>query len=127
MKAIIWKGHLQIFRADEIFVLDSFSTDDTVDICIKHNVTIFQHPFIGFEDQWNKASIVSISSSWTMKLDPDEEISDELKSSIKDSISKKKKMAFMLIDTYFMEKRLPIKQEILRVWKTESVNSQIHW
>ena len=41
--------------ADEIFVLDSFSTDDTVDICIKHNVTIFQHSFIGFGDQWNKA------------------------------------------------------------------------
>ena len=54
-----------------------------------------------------------------MKLDPDEEISDELKSSIKDSISKKEKDGFY-VDRYlyFMEKRLPIKQEILRVWRT---------
>lgn len=106
--------------ADEIFVLDSFSTDDTVDICIKHNVTIFQHSFIGFGDQWNKAlNCFPITSSWTMKLDPDEEISDELKSSIKDSISKKEKDGFY-VDRYlyFMEKRLPIKQEILRVWRT---------
>src|SRR5664280_3569406 len=41
--------------ADEIIVVDSFSTDATEQICKKHNVNFVKHPFEGFRDQKNFA------------------------------------------------------------------------
>ena len=31
--------------ADEIFIVDSYSQDKTVDICLRHNISIIQKPF----------------------------------------------------------------------------------
>ena len=41
--------------ADEIFVVDSYSQDKTVDICLQHNIPVIQKPFLNFGDQWNFA------------------------------------------------------------------------
>ena len=74
--------------ADEIFVVDSYSQDKTVDICLKHNIPIIQKPFLNFCDQWNFAlRNLKIESSWVMKIDPDEFLSDDLKQSIKLNIT----------------------------------------
>ena len=67
--------------ADEIIVVDSFSTDETETICRKLNVRFFSHRFTGFMDQKNYA--VSLASNdYVLSLDADEALSDGLIKSI---------------------------------------------
>ena len=75
--------------AEEVFIVDSYSSDETVDIALRRGVHIVQRAFQGFGDQWNFAlEHLPISSKWTMKLDPDERLSDELKTEVADAILK---------------------------------------
>ncbi|MCU0462920.1 MAG: glycosyltransferase family 2 protein [Bacteroidales bacterium] len=67
--------------ADEIIVVDSFSTDSTADICKKHGVKLVQHEFTGFMDQKNY-SLTLASNKYILSLDADEALSEELKKSI---------------------------------------------
>lgn len=105
--------------ADEIFVLDSYSTDSTVDVCLRNGIKIIQKKFEGFGSQWNHAlGAFDINSNWVMKLDPDEVLSDELKSNIKLSIERDGLDGFYIDRRlWFMDKPLPVKQRILRIWK----------
>lgn len=67
--------------ADEIIVVDSFSTDGTEDICKKYNVKFIKHPFEGFRDQKNYA-LQFATHKHILSLDADEALSDELRESI---------------------------------------------
>jgi glycosyltransferase involved in cell wall biosynthesis len=67
--------------ADEIVVVDSFSTDSTEKICKKHNVRFIQHEFEGFRDQKNYALNLATYKN-IISLDADEALSDQLKESI---------------------------------------------
>lgn len=67
--------------ADEIIVVDSFSTDKTKDICEKHGVKFVQHKFEGHIEQKNWA-ITQASSKFILSLDADEALSPELEKSI---------------------------------------------
>jgi len=67
--------------ADEIIVLDSGSTDDTVFQAEKLGAKVFHQPFLGHIDQKNKA--VSLASHpYILSLDADEELSSGLQQSI---------------------------------------------
>ncbi len=67
--------------ADEIIVVDSFSTDKTQEVCNRHGVRFVQHEFSGYMDQKNYA--VSLASHKTiLSLDADEALSDDLRKSI---------------------------------------------
>lgn len=67
--------------ADEIIVVDSFSTDATEEICKKYNVRFIQHPFEGYRDQKNYA-LQQTTNKNILSLDADEALSDELRVSI---------------------------------------------
>ena len=67
--------------ADEIVVLDSFSTDRTREICEKYGVRFYTHDFDGYIEQKNRA-ITYASYSLVLSLDADEALSDTLKKSI---------------------------------------------
>ena len=41
--------------ADEIVVVDSYSTDRTKEICLSQGVRFIEHPFHGYRDQKNFA------------------------------------------------------------------------
>jgi glycosyltransferase involved in cell wall biosynthesis len=108
--------------ASEVFIVDSCSTDDTVDIALSSGATVIQRNFTGFGNQWNFAlENLPIKSQWVMKLDPDERISSELKNSIKMltlednifGINVKRRL-------WFMGEPLPINQIITRVWRKGS-------
>lgn len=106
--------------AQEVFLVDSCSADSTVDIALSRGVRVVQRRFTGFGDQWNFAlKQLPITAPWTMKLDPDERLTDELKSSI-DGLVRKGNQASIVIRRrlWFMGAVLPIVQPILRVWKT---------
>lgn len=67
--------------ADEIIVIDSFSTDATVALAKKHNVKILQRVFDDFSSQKNYAIDVA-KHEWVYVLDADERVSIELKDEI---------------------------------------------
>ncbi len=67
--------------ADEIVVLDSFSTDNTLNICREYTGKIFQHKFDGHIQQKNRA-LELCSNEWIFCIDADEVVTDELRDSI---------------------------------------------
>jgi glycosyltransferase involved in cell wall biosynthesis len=67
--------------ADEIVVVDSFSTDRTEEICKKYHVRFIKHEFEGYRDQKNFALRQATHKS-ILSLDADEALSDELRKSI---------------------------------------------
>lgn len=69
--------------ADEIVVVDSYSTDGTEEICKKHNVRFIKHAFEGFRDQKNFA-LKQATHKHILSLDADEALSDKLRQSILD-------------------------------------------
>ncbi len=62
--------------ADEIVVIDSFSTDKTQNICESYGVKFIQNPFEGHIEQKNFA-ITQASHEYILSLDADEELSDQ--------------------------------------------------
>lgn len=67
--------------ADEIVVVDSFSTDGTKAICERHGVTFQTHPFEGHIQQKNYA-LTRCKSDWILSLDADEALDPALLQSI---------------------------------------------
>lgn len=106
--------------ANEILVLDSFSKDETVDICLRNNIYIAQRKFDGFGNQWNCAlKNLPISNDWTIKIDPDERITDKLKLEINRFIDTNKfDGAILKRKLWFMGKPMPVSQSLTRLWRT---------
>jgi len=106
--------------ASDVVVVDSFSVDNTVDLAIKYGARVYQRKFDGFGSQWNYAlARTLISQPWVMKLDPDEQLSDELMNSIERFINDHDQYfyAAFLRKLYFMGKPLPVVQSVPRLWK----------
>lgn len=106
--------------AQEVFLVDSYSADTTVDIALRHGVQVVQRGFRGFGDQWNFAlAELPITAPWTMKLDPDERLTDELKREIEVTTRGQTYSAFRLpIRLYFMGAKLPSVLRLTRLWRT---------
>ncbi|MCB9196019.1 MAG: glycosyltransferase family 2 protein [Flavobacteriales bacterium] len=67
--------------ADEVIVVDSLSTDKTVEIAISLGAQVIEQKFLGHIEQKNLA-IEKCSFQYVISLDADEAISEELKKSI---------------------------------------------
>ena len=92
--------------ADEIIVLDSGSEDKTVEIAKSLGAKVFFHPFENYPKQVNKG-ISLTTNKWIFVLDADEEVSEELKSSIKKELKNPKYDCYMVNRrTYFLGKFL---------------------
>lgn len=76
--------------ADEIVVVDSFSTDKTVEICKEYGVKLIQNPFAGHIEQKNFA-LDQCQHEYVLSLDADEALSSELRASI---LEAKKDLSF---------------------------------
>ncbi|MFY9145303.1 MAG: glycosyltransferase family 2 protein [Bacteroidales bacterium] len=68
--------------ADEIIVVDSFSTDETQNICEQFEAKFISEKWRGYSAQKNFANSLA-SNNWILSIDADEAISEELKNSIK--------------------------------------------
>jgi len=74
--------------ADEVIVVDSFSTDGTVEAIKKHkDVILKQHRFQNFSEQRNFALTLS-TNDWVLFIDTDERLTDALKAEIIQSVNK---------------------------------------
>lgn len=73
LKSITW--------ADEIVIVDSFSTDKTVDVCRKYTDKVIQRKWTINRDQ-REYSINQTSNEWVLTLDADEIVTPELREEI---------------------------------------------
>ncbi|MCU0287048.1 MAG: glycosyltransferase family 2 protein [Acidobacteria bacterium] len=64
--------------ADEIVVVDSFSTDKTCEIAARYGATIYKHIFNDYGSQKNIA-LEKATHEWILNLDADERVSGTLK------------------------------------------------
>jgi len=69
--------------ADEIVVLDSFSTDATMQIAVEFGARTFQHKFLGYGPQ-KQSAMEKTENRWVLLLDADEALSPELQREIQD-------------------------------------------
>jgi glycosyltransferase involved in cell wall biosynthesis len=67
--------------ADEIIVVDSFSTDRTVEIAREYTQLVFRHKWLGYIGQKNLIKDLA-SHPWILFIDADEELSCELRDEI---------------------------------------------
>lgn len=76
-------GCLESLRgvADEIIVVDSFSTDSTVEICRRYGCRVTQRPMAGFGAQRQYATSLT-SHSHVLAIDADEALSPALRQSL---------------------------------------------
>jgi glycosyltransferase involved in cell wall biosynthesis len=71
---------------DEIVVVDSFSTDRTVEICRQFTRIIIEREWAGYRDQ--KAFAHSkATKDWVLMIDSDEEVTPELKNEILEQLA----------------------------------------
>jgi len=83
---IIEKCLEKLTWVDEIIVVDSGSTDATIEICQKHNVKLLHNDFEGFGAQ-KQFALEQTKNDWVLSVDADEILSDALIEEIKNSLN----------------------------------------
>ena len=95
-----------LWFADEILIVDSYSTDDTIKLASKHSkVKVFHRPFDNFSDQKNFA-IAQAKNDWVTFFDPDEEVTLELAQEIVSTLKNPKAIAYFVKRDYFFMGKL---------------------
>ena len=106
--AEIIRATLESIRwADEILVVDSFSTDSTLDICREYGARVIQHEYIQSSKQKNWA-IPQCAHEWVLQIDTDE----VLEVGAKEEILKRIAEAEPNVDAF----TLPRKNHVLGKW-----------
>jgi glycosyltransferase involved in cell wall biosynthesis len=73
--------------ADEVFIVDSFSSDRTLEIARRYGAKIVQHKFENQAQQFNWAlDNLEIKNDWILRLDADEYLTEELKQEISEKL-----------------------------------------
>lgn len=104
--------------ADEIIVVDSYSTDKTVPIVESFkNVKLIQNPFIDYTSQRNFA-LEQAENSWVLFIDADERLTPELKSEIVTAINAEKAASAYFVYRIFMFKE---RQLNFSGWQTDKI------
>jgi glycosyltransferase involved in cell wall biosynthesis len=121
--------------AKAIIVVDSFSTDETVDIARKYGARVLQNRFISHSKQFQWGLDNSdIATKWIMRLDADEIIEEDLASKLeRDLPSMQQDIVGLNFDRkhIFMGRwikhggRYPVR--LLRVWRTGQGRVEDRW
>ncbi len=95
--------------ADEIIVVDSFSSDGTVEAVKRYNnVRLIQHEFVNFSNQRNFA-LEQATNDWVLFIDADERISTDLQYEIIDTLKNPGNIVAYGFYRKFYFKNIPIK------------------
>lgn len=75
--------------AQEIFIIDSYSTDKTILVAEKFSAKVYQHTFETQAKQLNWAlENLPIATEWVLRIDADERVTIELKKELIDKLPK---------------------------------------
>jgi len=77
---------------DELLVVDSESSDRTCEIAEKCGARVIVNPWPGPVDQF-KLALSEVKTTWVVSLDQDEFLTDELRDSIENKLTKKEQVA----------------------------------
>jgi glycosyltransferase involved in cell wall biosynthesis len=92
--------------ADEIIIVDSGSTDKTLDICQNYNCRIIETEWLGFGCT-KQIGVNSATNDWVLSIDADEEVTNELKNKILQLIQSTTFHAFSIKRvSYYLKKRI---------------------
>ena len=97
---------------DEIIVVDMASTDDTKKIAKQYTDKVYDHPYVGYVEPARNFAISKATSEWVFVLDPDEEVSDNLKDKLVQIVSNNTEIDFI---------RIPRKNIIFGKWMKASM------
>lgn len=92
--------------AQRIVIIDSYSTDKTVELAKSLGAEVYEHPFENHAVQFNWAlDNIDLNTEWVMKVDADEEFTSELADEIDeklDTLSAKVNGVILRRRVYFM-------------------------
>jgi len=121
--------------ANEVIVVDSYSTDQTINIALELNARVLQHPFVNHAQQFQWAmDNGGITTGWTMRLDADEYLTDELIHEIEGRLSNLNQEISGIVlkrQVHFMGQWIrhggyyPI--YLLRIWRTGHAVIEQRW
>jgi glycosyltransferase involved in cell wall biosynthesis len=101
--------------ADEIVVVDSGSTDKTVDIAKQYGAKVFIEEWKGYGEQKNSA-LKKTTGEWVLFLDADEVLSEELKKLIKEKINNP------TADGYYLKRQtVYLGRKLKHIWNNDWV------
>lgn len=95
-----------VMWVDEIILVDSFSTDKTIEIARKYTDKIFRQEWLGFAKQ-RQFALSKVSNKWVFPLDADERCSPDLKDEI---------LSVIKSENNFSGYRIPRKSFFLNKW-----------
>lgn len=104
--------------ADEVIVVDSYSTDKTKSICESFkNVRFIEHKFENYTSQRNFA-IDQARNNWILFIDADERLTTALKEEIIETVSHSQE-----VSAYLFYRKFYFKKSVLRFsgWQTDRI------
>lgn len=121
--------------AEEIFLIDSFSTDNTVDIAKSFGATVFGHSFENHAKQFQWAlDHAPVTTDWVMRLQPDEIIEADLADEI---IERLRSLPLNVTAVYFNRKTIfqgkfirwggEYPSWVLRIWRNGKTQIEDMW
>ncbi|MGB3345218.1 MAG: glycosyltransferase family 2 protein [Aequorivita sp.] len=119
--------------ADEIIVIDSFSTDRTPEIAKQYATKFLQRKFDNFSSQKNFA-LKEATGNWVLFVDADERVTHSLEAEIKETIRNPKHSGYKINFPHFYMNRFLYNHsdDVLRLVKREgakfsgSVHEKLH-
>jgi len=121
--------------AKNIFIVDSFSTDNTVEIAKSLGAKVYQNEFINHakQFQWGLDNC-PINTEWVMKIDADEYVLPELADEIKEKLPKLKED----ISGVYIKRRVKFMDKwikhggyyptwLLRIWRYKDGKMEQRW
>ncbi|MEG3153138.1 glycosyltransferase family 2 protein, partial [Sphingomonas sp. ZT3P38] len=73
--------------AERVIVVDSGSTDATIDIARRHGATVLHNPWVNYAQQFAWAlEHAEVRTQWVMRLDADEVIGADLAAEIEEKL-----------------------------------------